>query len=179
MAHDDTAPEALRRAEADLAAGRAWNAANRLQSFLSHDPLHMAVRSRLGDLLLDMGAPADAGAVLLATERDDDAARGAIAAWMAYLDTHAVAALQGLRGQGLVDEDTMAALGPVGRSRTEPLVLRARVELRDEDEDQDDSDDGETSAAESALAAGCGLGCGALIAVFGAGLFQIAKWLGL
>ncbi len=112
MAHDDTAPEALRRAEADLAAGRAWNAANRLQSFLSHDPLHMAVRSRLGDLLLDMGAPADAGAVLLATERDDDAARGAIAAWMAYLDTHAVAALQGLRGQGLVDEDTMAALGP-------------------------------------------------------------------
>lgn len=173
--HDDAEqPEALIRARADIDGGRAWNAANRLQSFLSTEPLHHEARLMLGQLLLDSGAPADAGAVLMPSERNDEAARSAIDAWLELVATDPDGSLRLIRGQGFGDPATVAQLGPIGRARMEPLSARIREELDDEADDEERSD-----GSGGPVAVGCTLGCGALIAVLGAGVFQIAKWLGL
>jgi Tetratricopeptide repeat len=177
MPRDRDRPDALVRADADVAAGRRWNAANRLQSYLSTVPGDAAVRLRLAQLLLDMGAPTDAGAVLLASERDDAVARDAIASWMRYLDADPLPALRALQGQGLLETDALDDLGPIGRSRVEPLVARARERLAgDADETEREQSESPMSRAASA---GCSLGCGAFIVVIVAGLVQIAEWLGL
>jgi Tetratricopeptide repeat len=177
MAHDRERPGALVRANADVAVGRTWNAANRLQSYLSTNPGAAEVRLRLAQLLLDMGAPTDAGGVLLASERDDEIARAAIASWLSHLDADPLPALRALQGQGLLVADALDDLGPIGRSRVEPLVARARERLAS------DADETEREQSESpmsrAASAGCSLGCGAFILVIVAGIVQIAEWLGL
>lgn len=176
VARDRSAPDAVARAAADIATGRSWTAGNRLQSFLSDDPLHTEARLMLGQLLLDMGAVADAGAVLIASERDDDAAAAAIGAWLAYAADAPRTAAERLRGQGLLRDEVLSGLGPIARARLAPVVARSREVLANHEGDDPLPDE---PIKDAAFFTGCAIGCGGIVAVFVVGLVQIAKWLGL
>lgn len=168
-------PEVMDRAQVDLDAGRPWNAANRLQGYLVHDPLNEPVRLMLGEVLLGMGELAVAGRALLPSERDDEPAREAIDAWLAELETLDAHKVHLVHRQGFTNGVLLRQLGPIGRARTEPVVDRVREAL----DGEVDFQDAEATLAEK-VGLGCvSLGCGGAIAVFIAGLVQIWKWLGL
>lgn len=166
-------PEVMDRAQADLDAGRPWNAANRLQGYLANDPLHVEARLMLGQVLLDMGELEEAGRALLPSERDDDAAREAIAEWLTALDDLTMKRVNLVERQGFANPRLVEQLGPIGRARTEPVCERVHAVLAGEGRASDDR----PATVGDRIALGCfSIGCGGLIAIFGAGLVQIWSW---
>jgi hypothetical protein len=73
--------DALDRARADIEAGRLWKARDRLRGVVGARPGDQEVLALLGEVYLRMGDGPEAGRWLFLTERDDEAARGAIAAF--------------------------------------------------------------------------------------------------
>ena len=73
-------PEALRRAQEDLAAGRPWKARERLRSFVNAFPTDDKALELLGEVHYTMGDLPAAGAVWILCERDDERTRDAIEA---------------------------------------------------------------------------------------------------
>lgn len=71
---------ALARAQADLAAGRAWKARDRLQGLLRHR-VDFEVLDLLAEVYYDMGDLPAAGALWFVTGRDDERARASVDAW--------------------------------------------------------------------------------------------------
>lgn len=167
-------PEVIARAQADLDAGRPWNAANRLQGYLAHDPLNVEARLMLGQVLLDMGELEVAGRALLPSERDDATAREAIDAWLAELDALDERKIRLIQRQGFTTLARLDALGPIGRARTEPVVQRVRAALDGRGELPAEP----TSTLGDRVELGCmTLGCGSVVVVLLAGVWQIADWL--
>lgn len=175
MSNEREQPDAIRRAITDRAGGRQWTAANRLQSFLSTEPLHGEARQLLGEILLEMGATVDAGAVVIASERDDPAALAAIEAWLAEVAESPMAAFERMRGQGFLVPGVVDEFGPIARSRLTPLVERAVAELG-ADESAEGPEPGELGLGGRAALTGLGVGCGAIVAVFLVGVVQVARW---
>ena len=73
-------PEALRRARADLAAGRPWKARERLRSYVNAYPTDDKALDLLGDVHYTMGDLPAAGAAWILCKRDDERTRKAIEA---------------------------------------------------------------------------------------------------
>jgi hypothetical protein len=74
-------PRSLERARDDLRNGRPWRARDRLESYVSQQPLDVEALELLGDVLFDMGDLPRAARYWLLTQRDDvrfDAAYGAL-----------------------------------------------------------------------------------------------------
>lgn len=72
--------DALTRARADLEAGRAWKARDRLSGLLT-DRQDDEVLDLLAQVHREMGNLPEAGALWFVTRRDDELAREALAAW--------------------------------------------------------------------------------------------------
>jgi hypothetical protein len=72
--------DSLARARADLAAGRAWKARDRLTGLLAHRH-DLEVLDLLASVHHEMQDLPAAGALWFVTGRDDDKARSSIAAW--------------------------------------------------------------------------------------------------
>jgi hypothetical protein len=121
------------RATADLQADRPWLAADRLQNALARDPGLDEVRALLGETFLRMDDRERAGRVLVATERVDDEALEAIAAWVGSLGDQGRLTRRAVRDvirTGAMDDDRLEHLGPVARARLEPIVAATRTEVR-------------------------------------------------
>lgn len=73
--------DGLDRARADIDAGRLWKARDRLRGVVGSLPADQEALRLLGEVHLRMGDDPEAGRWLFLTERDDDAARAAVAAF--------------------------------------------------------------------------------------------------
>jgi hypothetical protein len=73
-------PDALRRAQDDLAAGRPWKARERLRSYVNAYPTDEKALELLGEVHYTMGDLPAAGAAWILCRRDDERTRAAIEA---------------------------------------------------------------------------------------------------
>jgi hypothetical protein len=73
-------PKSLERAREDLGHGRPWRAGDRLESYVSQQPVDRDALELLGDVLFEMGDLPRAARYWLLTERDDARFRDACGA---------------------------------------------------------------------------------------------------
>jgi hypothetical protein len=113
--------DAFAAALAELAAGRPWNARDRLAGRLSQRPADQDVLDLLGQVCDELGDQVAAGRWWFLTDRDDDAADAARAAFLAVHDQPWKAA------NALRVRAPATAYPPAARARLADLAERVRV----------------------------------------------------